>query len=77
MNSMEEKLGYLIAKAEEQGKDFQELKTRFDALEKRVEDKFKTAEATFRVFKFIGAAALLILTFKLGDLPTLWHSFFG
>lgn len=77
MDSTNEKLGYLIAKMEEQGKDLQKLTERFDTLEGSVQDKFKTAEATFRVFKFLGAAALLVLTFKFGDLPALWSAFFG
>ena len=73
----DEKIGYLIAKVEEYGSDLKVLTTKVDALEQRVEDKFKTAEATFRVVRFIGAIALAILTIKFGDIPSLWSRFFG
>ena len=73
----DEKIGYLIAKVEEFSSDIKSLSTKVDALEKRVDDKFKTAEATFRVVKFIGAIALAILTIKFGDIPSLWSRFFG
>lgn len=77
MNSTDEKLGYLIAKVEEQGKDLKTVTERFDALEREVREKFKTVETTFRVLKFLGYAVAAVLTFKFGDLPALWKNFFG
>ncbi len=76
MNGIEEKLGYLIAKTEEMQKDQQELKGRFDALEQRVDGKFRTAETTFRILKAAGLIAVAVLTFKFGDVTTLWHKVF-
>lgn len=73
----DEKLGYLIAKVEELGEDMKGLKDSHEALEKRVEDKFRTAEITFRIFKFIGLVIAAVLTFKFGDLPALYIKFFG
>lgn len=73
----DEKLGYLIAKVEELSEDMKGLKTAHYSLEKRVEDKFRTAEVTFRIFKFIGLAAAAVLTFKFGDLPALYFKIFG
>ena len=77
MNTIEEKIGYLIAKVEEQAADQKKLTERFDSLERKVEDKFRTAEVAIRIFKFIGLAILAILTFKFGDVKTLWTTFFG
>jgi hypothetical protein len=73
----EERLGYLIAKVEELSEDVKAMKASHETLEKRVEDKFRTAEITFRIFKFIGLAALAVLTFKFGDLPAIYFKFFG
>lgn len=76
MNSIEEKLGYLIAKVEEQGEDLRATVKKLDALEQRVDEKFRTAEATFRVLKFLGLAVVAVLTFKFGDVPNLFRQFF-
>ena len=73
----DEKLGYLIAKVEELALDVKEMRGKYDALEKRVEDKFRTAEITLRILKFIGLAVAAVLTFKFGDLPSLWFKLFG
>lgn len=72
----EEKLGYLIAKVEELGEDMRELKGKYNALEQRVDEKFKTAEATFRVLKILGLITIAVLSFKFGDLPSLWRGLF-
>jgi hypothetical protein len=58
VNTIEEKIGYLIAKAEEQGTDLRMLSTKVGALEARVDEKFKTAEATFRVLRWVGSTAV-------------------
>ena len=81
---MEQQVGYLIAKIEEQGNDIKHLVNhaekmdgRVDALEKRVESKFNTAETSFKIFKFLGLAAIALLTLKFGDITRLWHYFFS
>ena len=76
MESIEEKLGYLIAKVEEISKDSKAMGAKLETLETRVDDKFKTAEATFRILKFIGYAAVAVLTFKFGDVPALFDKLF-
>lgn len=76
MNGLEEKVGYLIAKVEEQGNDLKAAVDKLDKLEQRVEDKFKTAEATFRVLKGIGLIVVAVLTFKFGDVSSLWAKWF-
>lgn len=75
--NLEEKIGYLVAKVEEQGSDLKAAVVKLDALEKRVDQKFQTAETTFRVLKGLGLIVVAVLTFKFGDLPALWKAFFG
>jgi hypothetical protein len=76
MDGLDQKVGYILAKLEEMQVDGKELKGRFDALEQRVETKFKTAEATFRVLKGIGLVAIAVLTLKFGDVTTTWRQWF-
>ena len=61
MDTIEEKIGYVIAKVEELSEDSKRVGEKLEALEERVDDKFKTAEATFRLLKFIGGPLLAIL----------------
>lgn len=77
MTNIDEKIGYLTAMVEEQGKDLRAAVKKLDALEERVDQKFKTAEATFRVLKGLGLITVAVLTFKFGDLPGLWQSFWN
>jgi hypothetical protein len=72
-SNMDEKIGYLIAKVEEQGADLRKVSEGLTTLEKRVDEKFKTAEATFRVVKWAAGLTVAILTFKLGDIPKFWN----
>lgn len=74
MDTMEEKIGYLIAKMEEQGEDIKKVTERFDVLEKEVQGKFKTAETAFRVFKFIGVATAAVLTLPLSQIKSFFLS---
>lgn len=60
---MEEKLGYLIAKVEELATDTKSTAQKLEALEKRVDEKFKTAEATLRVLGWIGSALVAVVAF--------------
>jgi tetrahydromethanopterin S-methyltransferase subunit G len=70
MNSMEEKIGYLIAKMEEQGDDIRKVTERFDVLEKEVQGKFKTVESAFRIIKYIAAFVAAVLTLPLNQIKT-------
>lgn len=58
----EEKLGYLIAKVEEMGADQKDFGSRLTSLEQRVDDKFKTAEATLRVLGWVASGAVAAIT---------------
>jgi hypothetical protein len=58
MDTLEQQVGYLIAKMEEQGNDLKSMGSKLEALEKHVDEKFKTAEATFRVLRWVGSAAV-------------------
>jgi hypothetical protein len=77
MDGLDQKVGYILAKLEEMSEDGKELKGRFDALEQRVETKFRTAETTFRILKYAGLISVAVLTFKFGDVVTLWKSILG
>ena len=61
METLEQQLGYLVAKMEEQGADLKKVSEKLDALEARVDDKFKTAEVAFRATKWLGATILAVL----------------
>lgn len=77
MNDIDEKIGYLIAKVEEIQSDQKTLVVKVEALEKRVDEKFIAAETTLKVLKYSGLFLVAILTFKFGDVPSLWNKFFG
>jgi hypothetical protein len=62
MDGLEQQIGYLVAKMEEQGAAVRTMALKLDALEKRVDDKFKTAEGAFKVLKWTGALLLAVLT---------------
>ena len=76
METLEEKVGYLLAKVEEQGTDLKAVAAKVDNLVERVDEKFKTAEATFRVLKWVGALTVAALTFQFGGLSRIWTSWF-
>ena len=57
-----EKLGYLIAKVEELGSDFKDMKIKLEALEQQVHEKFKTVEITLKVVGWIGSGLLAVFT---------------
>ena len=71
-----EQLGYLTARVEDLARDQEALREKFDKLEILIAKKFATAETLFNVFKFIGLAAIAVLTFKFGDISKLWNTFF-
>ena len=77
MKTMDEKIGYLIAKAEEQRNDIEALSLKLDRFEGVVAQKLKTIETLIAVGKFIGLAIVAVLTFKFGDVSRLWDHFFS
>lgn len=77
MDTLEEKIGYLVAKMEEVGEQIDKVDRRLSTLEDTVTSKFHTAEVTFKVLKFIGLGILAIISFKFGDVSRLWTHFFG
>lgn len=69
----DEKIGYLIAKVEEISYDVRDLKLSHNELQKRVDDKFKTAQILFRVAQGLGGIIIAVLTLKFGDVKVLWE----
>lgn len=72
-----EKIGHLIASVEALREDQAHMAIKLDALEKLVAQKLNTVETVFRILKFGGLALIAILTFKFGDVASLWRSFFS
>jgi len=73
----EQQIGALVSTVEDLKLAVQRMTTKLDALEERVEEKFKTAEAVFKVSKFVGLTLVAVLTLKFGDISRLWYHFFG
>ena len=72
-----EKIGYLIAKIEDLCGQVEKVDSRLSTLETTVYNKFKTAELTFKIFRFLGLAALAVLSFQFGDITRYWHYVFS
>ena len=70
-------IGYLIARVEDLASDIKAQGVKLDALERQVNEKFKTAEATIRVLKVLGAITIAGITLKWSDIPNLLGSLFG
>ena len=73
----QQQIGYLISEVKDLRADHDILKHKVDALSDLIRDKFKTAELTLKIFKFIGLVLAALLTFKFGDITRLWYYFFG
>jgi len=71
-----EKIGRLLATVETLHARQDEIMKRLDSLEKTVADKFRTAEIVFKILKFLGLAAIALISLKFGDIPRLWSHFF-
>lgn len=80
-------IGYLTGKLEEFGeilkdhlaedaKHLETIAAKLDKLEDKVSEKFTTVEATFRVFRWLGAALVALATFQWGDLAQLIEKLF-
>ena len=70
----ERDLGYLIARVEDVAADVKAQGVKLDSLQERVNEKFKTAEATIRVLKVLGAIVVAGATLKWSDIPSLLGS---
>ena len=77
METIEEKIGYLVAKAEEQGRDLEAVSVKIQKLEDTVAKKLHTVEIVIGVVKFLGLALAAVLTFKFGDVSRLWDNLLG
>lgn len=77
MDSIEQEVGYLKAKVEEIQSDSIRMEQKLDNLSELVAKKFTTAETMFTVVKFLGLAAVALITFKFGDIKELWGYLFG
>lgn len=62
MDTIDEKVGYLIAKMEEFSIDSKATASKLEALEKRVDEKFQTAETTLRVLGWLGGGLVAALS---------------
>ena len=76
MDSMEEKVGYLLAKAEESKGDLVRVEQKVDSLTELVSSKFATAETVFKVLRFLGIAIVAIATLQFGDIAKWFNYFF-
>lgn len=74
METLEEKVGYLLRAVEENKSDVKHLTMQVDELSQMVAKKFNTAETTLRIIKWFGLAIVAILTFKFGDITSLWQN---
>lgn len=81
MENMRQDIGELQGKLDlymAQQKEYrEELKQELTDLKKdvkAVKTEFETYKTVARVFKYIGLSILALLTFKLGDAISLWHT---
>lgn len=73
----EQQLGVILEKLSDTADSISRLEDRFNKLEARVDDKFRTAENFLKFLKFLGFSLVAILTFKFGDISKLWNHLFG
>lgn len=73
---IEQQVGYLVAKIEEQGDDIKKLMGRVDAMDRLLAEKLNTVETVFKVIKFAGIVIVAVLTFKFGDIAKWWTFLF-
>jgi hypothetical protein len=74
VDSLEEKVGYLLAKQEEQKSDMVRVEQKVDSLTELVSLKFATAETVFKVIKFLGIVVVAVATLQFGDIAK-WFNF--
>ena len=73
----EQQLGIILERLSDTVDAVNRLEQRFNGLEARVNDKFKTAETMVKFMRFLGLGFVALLTFKFGDISRLWHHFFS
>ena len=76
MQTIDEKVGYLMAKAEEQKGDLVRVEQKVDSLTELVSTKFATAETVFKVLRFLGIVVVALATLQFGDIAKWWAFFF-
>ena len=76
MQTIDEKVGYLMAKAEEQKGDLVRVEQKVDSLTELVSTKFATAETVFKVVRFLGIVVIAIATLQFGDIAKWWAFLF-
>jgi hypothetical protein len=76
MKTVEENIGYLLAKQEEQKSDLVRVEQKVDSLTEMVSTKFATAETVFKVVRFLGIAVVAIVTLQFGDIAKWWTFLF-
>ena len=76
MNTIDEKVGYLMAKAEEQKGDLVRVEQKVDELTTMVSSKFATAETVFKVLRFVGIVVVALATLQFGDIAKWFNYFF-
>jgi hypothetical protein len=74
MKTVEENIGYLLAKQEEQKSDLVRVEQKVDSLTEMVSTKFATAETVFKVIKFLGIVVVAVATLQFGDIAK-WFNF--
>jgi hypothetical protein len=76
MKTVEENIGYLLAKQEEQKSDLVRVEQKVDSLTELVSTKFATAETVFKVIKFLGIVVVAVATLQFGDIAKWFNYFF-
>lgn len=86
--SSDEDIGYMRARVEQNTRDIKEIKRLIRAQTmaqaentkeltdnlKKVTDELSVYKAVIRLAKLLGASALMVMTFKFGDLSSLWQT---
>lgn len=62
MDTIDEKVGYLIAKVDTLAEDYKATSGKLDALEQRVNEKFQTAETTLRVLGWLAGGLVAVVS---------------
>lgn len=77
-------IGELIGTIKAMNSDFASIKDEMAVtralvreLQSEIALKFRTAETVFKTLKVLGLIAVAILTFKLGDVKSLWSALFS
>lgn len=69
----EQQMGIVIAQLKDVASAVSKLDERLDALERRVEDKFRTIEIAFKVIRYIGLIGMALVSLRFADSLSLWE----